>query len=74
MYGSFVHEAVVNAGELESGITIHYVDEHYDHGDVIFQTTCPVDKTDTAETLSKKIHAMEHHYYPLIIEEVLNRL
>jgi phosphoribosylglycinamide formyltransferase-1 len=73
MYGAFVHEAVLNAGEVESGITIHYVDEHYDRGDIIFQAKCPVDKTDSIESLSKKIHQLEHQYYPIVIEEVLNK-
>ncbi|MDQ3279265.1 MAG: phosphoribosylglycinamide formyltransferase, partial [Bacteroidota bacterium] len=50
MYGQYVHEAVLQAGEVESGITIHYVDEHYDNGDVIFQTACPVLESDTPET------------------------
>lgn len=74
MYGSFVHEAVVSAKELESGITIHYVDEHYDHGDVIFQATCPVEPNDDSFTLSQKIHVLEHKYYPQVIEQVLNNL
>jgi phosphoribosylglycinamide formyltransferase-1 len=73
MYGAFVHEAVLNAGDVESGITIHYVDEHYDRGDIIFQAKCPVDKTDSIESLSKKIHQLEHQYYPIVIEEVLNK-
>ena len=73
MYGAFVHEAVLNAGELETGITIHYVDEHYDHGDIIFQAKCAVNNDDT-ESLSKKIHTLEHQYYPVIIEEVLKTL
>jgi phosphoribosylglycinamide formyltransferase-1 len=74
MYGAFVHEAVLDAGDVESGITIHYVDEHYDQGDIIFQTKCPVDKTDNIESLSKKIHQLEHQYYPIVIEEVLNKI
>jgi phosphoribosylglycinamide formyltransferase-1 len=73
MYGAFVHEAVLDAGDVESGITIHYVDEHYDRGDIIFQAKCPVDKTDSIESLSKKIHQLEHQYYPIVIEEVLNK-
>jgi phosphoribosylglycinamide formyltransferase-1 len=73
MYGAFVHEAVLSAGDVESGITIHYVDEHYDRGDIIFQAKCPVDKTDSIESLSKKIHQLEHQYYPIVIEEVLNK-
>jgi len=73
MYGAFVHEAVLNAGELETGITIHYVDEHYDHGDIIFQAKCAVNNDDT-ESLSQKIHTLEHQYYPVIIEKVLKTL
>ena len=72
MYGSFVHEAVLAAGESESGITIHYVDEHYDHGDIIFQARCTIDKTDNAESLSKKVHSLEHRHYPEIIERVIS--
>ena len=72
MYGSFVHEAVIAAGDSESGITIHYVDEHYDHGDIIYQAKCPVDKNDNAESLSKKVHALEHRYFPEVIERVIN--
>jgi len=74
MYGNYVHEKVILGKELESGITIHYVDEHYDHGDIIFQATCPVFKDDTAETLASRIHQLEHHHYPRIIEELLIRL
>ena len=74
MYGQYVHEAILNSGEVESGITIHYVDEHYDNGDVIFQTACPVLEGDTAETLARRIHKLEHLHYPLVIEEVLKKL
>ncbi|MCU7551235.1 phosphoribosylglycinamide formyltransferase [Chitinophagaceae bacterium LB-8] len=74
MYGSFVHEAVVNAKESESGITIHYVDEHYDNGDIIFQAQCPVHPFDTPEMLAERIHALEHKHYPVVIEELLTNL
>lgn len=74
MYGQYVHEAILNAGELESGITIHYVDEHYDNGDIIFQTACPVLQGDRSETLAKRIHQLEHLHYPRVIEEVLKEL
>ena len=74
MYGQYVHEAILNAGEMESGITIHYVDEHYDNGDIIFQTACPVLDGDTAETLAHRIHSLEHLHYPLVIEEILKAL
>jgi phosphoribosylglycinamide formyltransferase-1 len=71
MYGNFVHEAVIAANEIESGITIHYVDELYDHGGVVFQASCAIDKSDTPETLAKKIHSLEHLHYPRIIEDVV---
>ncbi|MEO6221393.1 MAG: formyltransferase family protein, partial [Ginsengibacter sp.] len=73
MYGNTVHEAVINAKEKQSGITIHYVDEKYDHGKIIFQTTCMVNEDDTSETLSQKIHALEHKHYPLEIEKILSK-
>jgi folate-dependent phosphoribosylglycinamide formyltransferase PurN len=67
MYGSRVHEAVIAAGEKESGITIHWVNEHYDEGGIIFQATCEVVSGDTPETLANKIHALEHaHFAPTI--------
>jgi formyltetrahydrofolate-dependent phosphoribosylglycinamide formyltransferase len=71
MYGHYVHEAVIATKETESGITIHYVDELYDNGKVIFQATCPVLETDTAETLAQRIHTLEHEHYSNIIEQVL---
>lgn len=71
MYGNAVHEAVITAGERQSGITIHYVDEIYDNGEIIFQATCPVEENDTAESLAKKIHALEYLYYPAEIEKLL---
>jgi len=72
MYGNFVHTAVIAAGETESGITIHLVDELYDHGQHIFQATCPVLPGDTAETLASRIHALEHANYPKVIEAFIN--
>ena len=71
MYGNFVHEAVIKAGEKESGITIHYVDEIYDHGKIIFQAKCTVDKDDTPQSLAEKIHALEHKHYSSIIEKII---
>ncbi len=71
MYGNAVHEAVLTAGEKESGITIHYVDEIYDHGKIIFQARCDVTKDETTETLASKIHVLEHRYYPVEIEKLL---
>jgi formyltetrahydrofolate-dependent phosphoribosylglycinamide formyltransferase len=72
MYGQFVHEAVINAKDLESGISIHFVDDIYDHGQVIFQARCPVTPGDTAETLAQKIHQLEHQHYPRVIEKILS--
>lgn len=69
MYGSKVHEAVIAAGEKESGITIHYVDEQYDNGDVIFQAACPVFDNDTAGSLAKRIHQLEHENFARVVEE-----
>ena len=74
MYGRYVHEAVINAAEKESGITIHYVDEHYDNGDIILQVKCPVLENDTPETLAHRIHALEHANYPVVIEELVRNL
>jgi phosphoribosylglycinamide formyltransferase-1 len=74
MYGRFVHEAVITAKEKESGISIHYVDELYDHGQLIFQASCTIDETDTADTLAQKIHALEHEHYPIIVEKLAREL
>jgi phosphoribosylglycinamide formyltransferase, formyltetrahydrofolate-dependent len=74
MYGDFVHEAVLAAGEKESGITIHYVNEHYDEGAVICQIKCPVLPKDTLQTLSERVHELEYKYYPSVIEKLLIRL
>jgi phosphoribosylglycinamide formyltransferase-1 len=74
MYGRHVHEAVIAAGEKESGITIHYVDEIYDHGQVIFQDKVIVDPEDTPESLAGKIQSLEHSRFPRVIEEVVKGL
>jgi phosphoribosylglycinamide formyltransferase 1 len=71
MYGNAVHAAVLAAKEKQSGITIHYVDEKYDHGKIIFQSRCSVDENETIESLSKKIHRLEHLFYPEQIEKLL---
>ena len=70
-YGQYVHESVLEAQDTESGITIHYVDEHYDHGDIILQVKCPVIKSDTSESLAARIHELEYSYYPQTIEKLL---
>lgn len=71
MYGRHVHEAVIRNGETKSGISIHWVDEQYDHGQLIFQATCSVKPDDTAEELAARIHQLEHEHYPRIIASVL---
>jgi phosphoribosylglycinamide formyltransferase 1 len=71
MYGGKVHEAVVEAGEKESGITIHYVNENYDEGSVIFQAKCPVLENETPDDVASKVHALEYQYFPVIIDQVL---
>jgi len=71
MYGQFVHESVIHAGEKESGITIHYVDDKYDHGSILFQAKCPVLETDTPGILAQKIHQLEHQHFPAVIEKLL---
>ena len=71
MYGSRVHEAVIDAKEKESGITIHYVNEHYDEGQIIFQAKCSIDENDTPEILAQKIHELEYEHFPRIIEKLL---
>ncbi|MBI3137168.1 MAG: phosphoribosylglycinamide formyltransferase [Sphingobacteriales bacterium] len=72
MYGHHVHQAVIDHKEKESGITIHYVDELYDHGNIIFQARCPVLPEDTPETLAKRIHQLEHTHYPRVIGELVS--
>jgi phosphoribosylglycinamide formyltransferase-1 len=67
MYGRLVHEAVIANKERESGITIHYVDEVYDNGQVILQATCIVSENDTPETLAKKVQALEHRHFPAAV-------
>lgn len=73
MYGHHVHEAVIAAGEKESGITIHYVNDHYDQGAILFQAKCPVLPGDTPEELAGRIHELEYRYFPKVIEETLNK-
>jgi len=74
MYGSFVHEAVVAAKEKESGITIHYVNENYDEGQIIFQAKCEVLPTDTPDDVAQKVHILEYDFFPKVIEDILNKL
>ena len=69
MYGEHVHHAVIAAKEKESGISIHYVDEIYDHGEVIMQARCQILETDTPEVLAQKIHILEHQHFAAVIEQ-----
>ncbi|MDR2384530.1 MAG: phosphoribosylglycinamide formyltransferase [Tannerella sp.] len=71
MYGHHVHESVITAGEKESGITIHYVNENYDEGQIIFQAKFPVLQTDTIEDVERKTHLLEYRYFPEVIEKLL---
>ena len=71
MYGMNVHEAVIANNEKTSGITIHYVNEEYDKGAIIFKTKCKVSPEDTPETLATKIHQLEYEHYPRVIEELI---
>lgn len=72
MYGMKVHQAVIDNKEKESGITIHYVNEKYDDGDVILQVKCLVDPNDTPESLAEKIHLLEHSNYPQVIDQLIS--
>ena len=74
MYGMKVHEAVIAAGERESGITIHYVNNHYDEGTTIFQAKCEIVPGDTPEMLATKVHALEYEHFPRVIKDVLDNL
>ena len=71
MYGMRVHKAVVENNELESGITIHYVNEHYDEGAVIFQTKTQLKVSDSPEDIAQKIHILEYEYFPKLIEKTI---
>jgi phosphoribosylglycinamide formyltransferase-1 len=72
MYGMHVHKAVIEAGETESGISVHYVDEIYDHGKCFFQAKCLVHQSDTPATLAAKIHVLEHRHFPAVAELAIN--
>lgn len=71
MYGMAVHTAVVNAGEKQSGITIHIIDEEYDRGDIVLQQTIKLAPGETPETLAQRIHELEYQYFAPTIEKVL---
>ena len=72
MYGENVHRAVFENKETQTGITIHFVNEKYDEGDIIFQAETRIDEHDTPESIAQKVHSLEYEFYPTIIEELLN--
>ncbi|MBN1133175.1 MAG: phosphoribosylglycinamide formyltransferase [Bacteroidales bacterium] len=72
MYGSHVHEAVLKNGDKISGITIHFVNEKYDEGDIVFQSICKIDPDETPDSLAEKVHRLEYQFYPEIIEKLLD--
>ena len=74
MYGDRVHQAVIDAGETHTGITIHYIDEHYDEGSIIFQAECPVYPTDTSSDVAERVHQLEYRYYPDVVEKLLYKV
>lgn len=71
MYGIKVHKAVIDSGDTQSGITIHLVDEYYDNGTILFQSTCNIEPGDTPESLAEKIHKLEYRYFPEVIGKYL---
>jgi phosphoribosylglycinamide formyltransferase-1 len=73
MFGMHVHNAVVENKEGESGITIHYVNTQYDEGNIIFQISCRLTPTDTAEDVAKKVQVLEHEHFPRIVEETIKK-
>lgn len=74
MYGDKVHRAIIENGERESGITIHFVNEKYDEGSTIFQARCTLSADETASSLAEKIHNLEHEHFPRVIQQVLESL
>jgi len=73
MYGDYVHQAVLDNQEKESGISIHYVSEEYDAGELIFQSKCVILDDENITTLSNKIRVLEHEHYPKVIEHTINK-
>lgn len=71
MYGARVHQAVIENKEIETGISIHFVNENYDEGALIFQKTVKVSPEDTPETIAEKVHILEHEFFPKVIESIL---
>jgi len=74
MYGSHVHKAVVESGETETGITIHFANENYDEGRIIFQAACQVFPDDSPDDVAAKVHALEHEHFPRVVGEVASNI
>jgi len=74
MFGMKVHEAVVANHESYSGITIHYINEKYDEGDIIYQATCKIEPGDSAEIVAHKVHDLEYLHFPRVVAEILEKL
>jgi phosphoribosylglycinamide formyltransferase 1 len=74
MYGEKVHQAVISSGDKQTGITIHYVNDHYDEGEIIFQDSFEILPGDTAESIAQRVHALEYKYFPQIIEETVRKM
>ncbi len=74
MYGHFVHEAVKAAGKTSSGMTIHFANEHYDEGDIVFQATCALEPDDTPDDIARKVLVLEHRHYPSQIEKLVSQI
>ncbi|NPD47772.1 MULTISPECIES: phosphoribosylglycinamide formyltransferase [unclassified Lentimicrobium] len=71
MYGDYVHQAVSEAREKESGITVHYVNEKYDDGDIIFQKSIEIEEGEDPDSIAQKIHTLEYEYFPKVIKDLL---
>ena len=71
MYGDRVHQSVLDSGDMETGITIHYVNENYDEGSIIFQRAVEVSKADTVESIANKVHQLEYMHYPEVVHQLL---
>jgi phosphoribosylglycinamide formyltransferase-1 len=74
MFGMRVHEAVIKSGDTETGITIHFVDEEYDHGKPILQQSCPVKPEDTPGMVAKRVQQLEHEYFPKVVENLFQSI
>jgi phosphoribosylglycinamide formyltransferase-1 len=73
MYGASVHKAAIDNQDKQSGITIHFVNNEYDKGNIIFQVTCDIEPDDTPDTLAARVHALEYAHFPRVIEEIVTR-